>query len=726
MRRNSIKFRIPFNIMLFTTLCMLITGLILWVIAVGDLEKSAMDKNHLISDMVSNQIAQYLEDAASIVVTAGNFSSMSYGDLDHIKSEIFRIYDNFEHFDLIFYMNAEAQMVFSKPGNDNNKNRIYTDRSYYWDVIRDKKPSTISPLLVSSILEMPHFILAAPVFDEEHEIQGLIGAGIPLSNIQRVIDKTQKNFLGKIWILDENGIIAVEPGQNRVSELKHFENAKVQLGSVETDIYTIIKENKPVVCSYDRGDTKFYSAITFVSASNWVVIVEQDEATIFSDLNAFRSKFITVLAGIIIISLFIGLVMARRITSPINRLVGEVRRMTDNLDDYEPVIHPIVMDDEIKELSNVFLEMNLQLKSTLKELDDAFQIKNRLQEYLNNILYSVNNGILVIDREKNITIFNRVAEDITGLNAAEHTSTSFDAFSSEVALDIIPMVEDVLEKGNSYRDIERALHNLNHEQLIISITMSPVLNHNMEIIGAVFLFRDMTEIKLIEEELRHEDRIRTFGELSASIIHDIGNPLAGIHNLLELVRSDTCPVDVREEVFSVLETEVSDLNNMVINFLEFTRSSSFDRTKTDVSKLVDSILKLIRTDITEKQVHVSFSIEPELPEIMVDKRAIKQVLLNLIRNALQAVESGGRIDISGKSTADNLLISIRDNGCGIDAKQIDRLFRPFYTTKRNGTGLGLFIAYNIIREHRGNISISSALDEGAEFVVSIPIAGENQ
>lgn len=241
MRRNSIKFRIPFSIMMFTTLCMLITGLILWVIAVGDLEKSAMDKNHLISDMVSNQIGQYLEDASSVVITAGNFSSMSYGDLDHIESEIFRIYDNFEHFDLIFYMNAEAQMVFSKPGNDNNKNRIYTDRSYYWDIIRDKKPSTISPLLVSSILEMPHFILAAPVFDEKHEIQGLIGAGIPLSNIQRVIDKTQKNFVGKIWILDENGIIAVQPGQNRVSELEHFENAKVQLGSVETDIYTIIR-----------------------------------------------------------------------------------------------------------------------------------------------------------------------------------------------------------------------------------------------------------------------------------------------------------------------------------------------------------------------------------------------------------------------------------------------------------------------------------------------------
>lgn len=721
MRIRSIKFRIPLIIIIFSTITVLVTGLLLQYIALKDLESGAAEKNQIIAGMASNHIDQYVEDASGIVKTAGSFSSMSFGDLNRVESEIFRIYDNFEHFDLIFYMNAEARMVFSKPTNENVKDRVYTDRSYFWEIIEEQRAVSISPLLISSVLEMPHFIIAAPVFDAEQETVGLIGAGIPLSNIQNVIQKTQKDFPGQIWLLDETGTIVVQPNQGTLSSLERYENIEIDVNGRSSDLNTLINSGERASYSFLRDGIRYYGSISFVASTGWTVIVEQDEATFFEDLRDFNYKLTVVVALVILISLIIGWLMANRITAPVYGLVDQVRRMTRKVDGEVTAPLNLQTYDEIGELSAAFTEMRTQLRYHIEQLESAYQTENRLQEYLNNILYSVNNGILVVDQNRVITLFNRAAEEMTNFEASERIGTSIEVFLSDLGLNLKDQMDEALDLGKAFKEIEASICEEEKETRFLRISGSPVVDVGNVTIGVVFLFRDVTQQVLMEDELRREDRIRAFGELSASIIHDIGNPLAGIKNLIELVRSESCPEPLKDEVLNLLESEVSGLNNMVINFLEFTRSSGKERTMESVATMLENTLRLMQSEILEKQVVVRVKPMLELPEVLVDKRAVKQVFFNLIRNAVQAVRPGGHIDIAAECGLETLRISIKDDGVGMNEKQLSKLFQPFNTTREEGTGLGLFIAYNIIREHRGRIQVNSSPDRGTEFVVVLPL-----
>jgi len=718
MNRNSLKFRLPFFIVVFAISCVSITGLLLQYIVSKNIEANAMNKNLVISKMISNQIALYLEDAKSTVATAANFSSQSPYDMPKIKQEIFRIYDNFNYFDLIFYMNSEARMVFAKPSNEHVKDRIYTDRSYYWDIM-DGKKTTISPLLVSSVLKMPHFIIASSVYDNNGQTIGLIGAGLPLENIKRVIEKTQKRFDGKIWITDEKGIMAVHPDINITSNLIELENRKVYKNKTEIDLLSILKSKKETICNYYIDGKKYYGAITFVPEQNWMVVVEQDENSIFSEVIELKKQLKSVIIIVIIIALILGLILARKITNPIEGLVKQVRKLSYELRDPQPINIDLQAKDEIGELSRAFSDMSIKLKENLKELEDAYIRENQLQQYLNNILKSVTSGILVIDKQGMITIFNKEAEHITEFNSEEFIYEHIDKFWDKMKLSLGDIINKVLNEGKIFKDIEVTMQSKSGKEIPISVSASQVLDNDKNAIGVVFLFRDLTKIKTIEEELKREDRIRTLGELSASIIHDIGNPLAGISNLIEILKNNN-DRETEKEVLDVLDKEVMDLNNLVINFLEFSRRSTKEKEPTNIKQLVSGIINLLKPEIIDKKINIVKKYEKNPLMVKIDRRAIKQAFINILKNSIQAVCENGKIDIEIKEEKENVLISIRDNGVGIEKEKIEKIFYPFYTTKKEGTGLGLFIAYQLIKENEGQINVKSELGIGTEFLIYLP------
>lgn len=719
MNRNSLNFRIPFFIIIFAICCVFITGSILQYIVSDNLEKKAMEKNMIISRMISDQISLYLEDARKTVVTASNFSSQSYGNLSHIKQEIFRIYDNFDYFSLIFFMNSDAKMVFSKPDNEHVKNRVYTDRSYYWDIMNGKE-STISPLLISSVLRKPHFIIAAPVYDLSEEKIGLIGAGIPLDNIKKVIEKTQKQFNGNIWLTDENGVIAVHPEVDTASELVKMVNRRANTDKIQTDFENIFKNKKDIICDYNIEGKKFYGAITFMEETNWMIVVEQDEDVIFSEVFELKNKLKSVIVIAVLVALISGLILARKITNPIEGLVNQVRKLSGGLNEIQPIEIDLKSKDEIGELGKAFSDMSIKLHKNIKELENSYNRENRVQQYLNNILRSVKSGILVIDKKSKVTVLNKELESITELSSEEFMNNSINEFWNKTGLNLEYISNGVLNEGKTFADIEVIIKNKYLKEIYLSVSASAVLDNEKNVLGVVFLFRDLTRIKIIEEELKREDRIRTFGELSAAIIHDIGNPLAGISNLIEILKDDTCDAEVKEEVLDVLDKEVLDLNKMVINFLDFSRSSKHEKESTSINKLVKDIINLLKPEIIFKKIKLIKKFAHKEVYINIDRRSIKQSIINILKNSIQAVDIGGTIYIKVENEEDYISITIRDNGMGIDKEKLENIFYPFYTTKEEGTGLGLFIAYNVIKEHGGQINVKSDLGKETEFIITIP------
>lgn len=720
LRRNSIQFRIPFFISMFALICVLVTGLFLQLIFRYKLEDNIESKNMIISEMISNELSLYLENATDTVITAANFSSQSSGNLDQIKSEIFRIYDNFNYFDLIFFMNQKSQMVFSKPSNDNVQGRLYTDRDYYWDIMADQNESTMSDLLVSSVLNKPHFIIAAPVKNKRSEIIGLIGSGIPLGNIEKILENVKRGFDGKIWIADATGALVIHPDYKIEKKLISLTELGIKPRDSEEEITHILENHQNINTRYAIGDDDYYASITFLKDYNWMIVVEQNKNTVNREILDATNQLAIIQSIVLFFALIIGLVLARWITLPIKELVQQVRALPTALKDDENIsVNSNESDsNELSELSHAFVEMSLNLKNNLSDLESAVVSENRTKQYLKNILASVHSGIIVADSRYQITIFNAQATKITGLDNKEMIGHDFFEVLKTLNLNVKEEVLNVIHYDQQLTDQESTLISTQHKTISISYTCSRVVDPAGNYLGIVLQFRDITAMKILEQELRKEDRIHTIGELSASIIHDIGNPLAGMANLIELLKDKEISQASQSEVLDLLSEEVNDLNILVINFLDFVRSSDIQKGPVDLIKVIKSSVDLLKGEIDTKRIRLVRNLPSHPIVLNLESRSVKQALINILKNASQAIDDKGSIIISIVESEKFITLTIEDTGKGMSEDVITKLFYPFYTTRENGTGLGLFIAYNALKENGCTLTVESEVNKGSIFKIN--------
>ena len=718
-RRNSIQFRIPFFITIFTLICVLVTGLMMQLIFRYKLEENIESKNMIISEMISNELSLYLENATDTVITAANFSSQSSGDLNQIESEIFRIYDNFKYFDLIFFMNQKSQMVFSKPTNENVQGRLYTDREYYWDIIKEKKQSTMSDLLVSSVLNRPHFIIAAPVKNNNEDIVGLIGAGIPLNNIEKILKEVKLGFEGKIWIVDASGTLVIHPDYKIEQKLILISELNIKGNVKGFDIESILETHKNLNTRYAIGDSEYYASVTFLKDYNWMIVVEQNKDTVNREILLSTNRLITIQLIVLFFALIIGLILARWITLPIKQLVLQVRGLPTALKEDEKINVASNESDsnELMELSHAFVDMSFNLKKNLVDLENSVISENRIQQYLKNILASVHSGIIVADSKYEITIFNAQATQITGLDQSEMIGHDFFEILERLNLVIKQDVLNVIHFDKQVTDQETILKSTHDKIITISYTCSRVIDQQGNYLGVVLQFRDITAMKILELELRKEDRIHTIGELSSSIIHDIGNPLAGMANLIELLKDDEIQEESKKEAMDLLSEEVNDLNVLVINFLDFVRNTDIKKKPVDLIRIIKSSIDLLKGEIDTNKIKLIRNLPVQPIILNLEARSVKQALINILKNASQAIEHKGSIIINVLDSDNVVTLSIEDTGKGIPEEEISKLFYPFYTTREKGTGLGLFIAYNELKENGCTLTVESVVGQGSIFKI---------
>ena len=221
----------------------------------------------------------------------------------------------------------------------------------------------------------------------------------------------------------------------------------------------------------------------------------------------------------------------------------------------------------------------------------------------------------------------------------------------------------------------------------------------------------------IEDQLRQADRLTALGELSAGMAHEIRNPLGSIRGTAEILR-DALPDNTKYTEFSqILIKEVDRLNRVVENFLNFARPTLNEQHDFKPNEVLHEVLQLCRQQITKGKIQIHWQ-ETPLPAAVGDAAQFKQVFLNLILNALQAMSSGGDLWIEANVNPEKQIVLIfRDNGSGIPPEDMDRIFNPFFTTKSKGTGLGLAITYRIVQNHCGQISVENSPEGGAEFTM---------
>jgi two-component system, NtrC family, sensor histidine kinase HydH len=226
------------------------------------------------------------------------------------------------------------------------------------------------------------------------------------------------------------------------------------------------------------------------------------------------------------------------------------------------------------------------------------------------------------------------------------------------------------------------------------------------------------------EQLRRADRLSALGELSAGLAHEIRNPLGSVEGAVQILRRQELPAETRREFGDLAQKEVNRLKGLVTNFLDFARPQTPKRAPAAPSQLLESVSKLATELAKMSGVQVHIETAASVPAVSVDPEQMKQVLLNLAINAIQAMPSGGEVLLRATRTEESVVIEVRDEGVGIPPEDLERVFNPFVTTRADGTGLGLSIAYQIVSQHGGHIAAQRNPERGMTFRVTLPLGSE--
>jgi signal transduction histidine kinase len=227
--------------------------------------------------------------------------------------------------------------------------------------------------------------------------------------------------------------------------------------------------------------------------------------------------------------------------------------------------------------------------------------------------------------------------------------------------------------------------------------------------------------RLHHTQMSRAEHLATPGEVATGLAHEIRNPLAGIAGVIDIAARDLPASSPARAVIKDVRQEISQINQIIGDLLQTARPHPPERRLSDLNVTVEHSVMLARQQALSKPIEIVFNKNPELSEVEHDSDQIHQVLLNLMLNAIQAIDGPGKIRVEVKAIDDMVAISVSDTGRGISATDLPNIFRPFYTTKGNGTGLGLSLARRIVDEHQGRIEVSSSVGVGTKFMVLLPI-----
>ncbi len=374
--------------------------------------------------------------------------------------------------------------------------------------------------------------------------------------------------------------------------------------------------------------------------------------------------------------------------------------------------------------------MNIELKDKGKSPEIDLKEKEDAREDFHNILESLNVGVVVIDLKGEIITFNRAAENITGLFSEKVIGKEFDKvfdpnFFLNSHLDF-KFLEDIQQNA----DVEAEIRRKGENTFYVSLSISPVKNPEGEKIGIVLALQDITRLKKLEERANRTDRLAAMGEIAVKIAHEIRNPLGSIELFATVLKKDLKDFEELKALAGHISSGVKSINNVISNLLLFIRPQQKPNFQTiDLYDALDDSLffssHLVNSDNCIDIITRYYS-KPLM--VYADSELLKQIFLNLILNAIQAMPHGGKLTIStrklnGRSKKDLAEIRFADTGSGISKADMLRIFDPFFTTKKRGTGLGLAIVHNITEAHGGAVDINSSERKGTVCTVTLPLLG---
>jgi len=380
-------------------------------------------------------------------------------------------------------------------------------------------------------------------------------------------------------------------------------------------------------------------------------------------------------------------------------------------------------------LTNEIEEKIAQKEEVIQHLTRQLEdVKN----FTESIIQSIGSGIIITEMNDTLTYINRAGERMLGYSKEEVIGRPLSIFALREKQSAIPSFLNNPDDLDTRR--EGWMKKKDHTEFPVGFTVNNHLSIRGETIGKIVVFRDLTNVYKIQEEILRMDRLVSLGKLASGIAHELRNPLAGIKTTAQALGEEMTGDDSRREYLHRITKEIDRLNDLLKTFFSFAKPQSLNLVHCHIKEIINEIIPFLIKEIADKGIHFIETYHPQLPKVKVDKTQMHQVFLNLFLNAIQAMPDGGELRIdanpaiprsSARSEPNFIKVVVSDSGRGIPPHIVHKIFDPFFTTKPRGIGLGLSITYQIIKKHGGTIKVDSQWEKGTSFVINLPETSES-
>jgi PAS domain S-box-containing protein len=328
-------------------------------------------------------------------------------------------------------------------------------------------------------------------------------------------------------------------------------------------------------------------------------------------------------------------------------------------------------------------------------------------------------AIYALDTDGRIRSWNRAAVSIFGYAEEEVLGRSFEMLALPGQKEEIHAVVQLIRQGASY-GYETVRQRKNHELVSLFITMAPIRDSNGVLLGASVVARDITSLQKQKLEMARLDRLNTFAELASVISHEVRNPMTTIGGFLQMLQQKT--QDKKQmEYFSIMSDELKRVNAILSEFITIGRNKEVKQEKQSLKAIIFSMAPLLEADASYQGKIIKFNLK-DTSDVLVNANEIRQLILNLTRNGLEAMEPNGIVQIKTASKDNKVILSVKDNGHGIAEEYLEKLGTAFFSTKESGTGLGLYVCYEIVQRNNATLNVITGTN-GTTFMVAFPMAG---
>ncbi len=426
-----------------------------------------------------------------------------------------------------------------------------------------------------------------------------------------------------------------------------------------------------------------------------------------------RNVVIIILLVLSVVSFVFIIILDRMYKKPLKQFDNAISKLAE--EDYTYRVKYKKKD----EFSDTFTKLN----RTIEKVGYLKENYKKAEKRIVSLLRAVNDSILVVDTKKNVTSFNDATYKF--FKSSKETFSNWFVKILATNRELNNLLSNVLKGEGRVREKEITVFLPDDTEILVKMSIQALQEEEM-IQGAVLTFKDLHLINELENNLLRSMKFGVITNLASSISHEIKNPLSAMALHAEILEGQFKKMEIKQKTkvlksIETLQSESRRLNRIIQQFLTLARPSKLELNLIKLNKIVEDVLELVHQQAQEIGVLIASDLDPSIGAIYGDEDQLKQVLLNLILNAFAATDAGGRVEVSTRSEHEKVIIQVKDTGRGIPEGVRNNIFDLYFTTKKDGGGIGLSVCQNIIKVHDGRIHFESVEGEGTIFTIVLPI-----